>query len=95
MQQLLRDSLQQDAAHIDRLSQSGDWQALREVVHKLHGGTRYCGVPQLENSAGQLEAALRQEAPADRIAPLVQQLLVHIDQVQQAEEITAFMSRTA
>jgi len=36
---------------------------LLECVHKLHGATRYCGVPELRAAANQLETALKCAAP--------------------------------
>jgi two-component system sensor histidine kinase BarA len=46
---------------------------LLECVHKLHGGTRYCGVPEVRAAANQLETALK-TADSD-IDPLTDQLL--------------------
>lgn len=37
----------------------GDFEAMIEHVHKLHGATRYCGVPALEADCQELEKALR------------------------------------
>ena len=36
---------------------------LLESVHKLHGATRYCGVPELRAAANQLETALKYASP--------------------------------
>ena len=36
---------------------------LLDCVHKLHGATRYCGVPELRAAANQLETALKRSAP--------------------------------
>ena len=52
---------------------SGNRLPLLECVHKLHGGARYCGVPEVLAAANQLEAALK-TADAD-IDNLTDQLL--------------------
>lgn len=36
---------------------------LEEIVHKLHGGSCYCGVPQLKDAAADLEKYLKTEWP--------------------------------
>lgn len=95
MHELLRKNLPQECREIRELSQSGELKTLLEVVHKLHGGTRYCGVPRLEKCAGELEAALKQEQPEAILLELVQLLLASAEEVQEAEAINAFMSRTA
>jgi two-component system sensor histidine kinase BarA len=59
MHGMLLDSLERDIPTITQLWQSGDSEALLEVVHKLHGATRYCGTPRLEHAAGSLEEALK------------------------------------
>ena len=52
---------------------SGNRLPLLECVHKLHGGARYCGVPEVLAAANQLETALK-TADAD-IDNLTDQLL--------------------
>lgn len=95
MHDMLRRQLIQEIPLIRELSQAESREELLEIVHKLHGGTRYCGVPRLEKIAGTVEAALKQEPSQDVILALIHQLLAHADEVQEAESITAFMSRTA
>lgn len=95
MQSMLVSGLNHDTAQLGRLSQTGDLSGLLEVVHKLHGGTRYCGVPRLEKAAGELERSLKQEVPEELIAQRLETLLTEIMAVQDAEAINAFISRTA
>lgn len=40
---------------------SGDYKGLLVHVHKLNGSTRYCGVPELEACAEQLEILLKRD----------------------------------
>lgn len=44
---------------------SNNTRELAECVHKLHGASRYCGVPEVRYAASQLETALRTEGKAD------------------------------
>lgn len=50
---------------IDANYTSGEFDAMLEHVHKLHGATRYCGVPALEARCRDLEKALRAADHAD------------------------------
>lgn len=54
--------LQQDLAsqrtELEQYWQSADHEALQKLVHKIHGGTRYCGTPQLQQSSEALEMGL-------------------------------------
>ena len=43
-------------------SEERDYSKLLETVHKLHGATRYTGVPALSAAANQFEQALRKDA---------------------------------
>ncbi len=62
MHRMLLDSLDEDAAIIREHSTDGDRSALLERVHRLHGATRYCGTPRLQQAARDLEVALKQDA---------------------------------
>ena len=44
---------------IEQHWRSGNRPELLECVHKLHGGARYCGVPEVRAAANQLETALK------------------------------------
>ena len=60
---MLLEQLHTDMREIERLWQEGDMDGLLECVHKLHGATRYCGVPELRRAAESLESGLKRAAP--------------------------------
>nr|WP_272890876.1 response regulator [Stutzerimonas sp. S1] len=60
---MLLGSLDDDRVAIRQARQSGDRQLQIERVHRLHGATRYCGVPQLRNVCQQSETLLKQNSP--------------------------------
>ncbi|WP_200588394.1 response regulator [Stutzerimonas stutzeri] len=60
---MLLQSLEADRRTIREARQAGDRQLLIERVHRLHGATRYCGVPQLRNACQQSETLLKQNHP--------------------------------
>ncbi len=60
---MLLEQLHTDIDRIQALWQTGDNEPLLECVHKLHGATRYCGVPELRTAANRFETALKCEAP--------------------------------
>lgn len=57
---MLTDTLAKDQAQINQLYQQGDYKALLEQVHRLHGATHYCGVPRLRITAMHTESLLKQ-----------------------------------
>jgi two-component system sensor histidine kinase BarA len=65
---MLLQSLEGDRRTIREARQTGDRQALIERVHRLHGATRYCGVPQLRNACQQSETLLKQNHPDSEAA---------------------------
>lgn len=56
---MLLASLDESEAAIDAAHQQADNEALRAAVHKLHGATRYCGVPDLAQVTEALETQLK------------------------------------
>lgn len=60
---MLLEQIQSDRARVDELWHQGDLDGLLECVHKLHGATRYCGVPELRAAANRLETALKCSSP--------------------------------
>ncbi len=91
MHTMLRASLAQDGPQIRALAAQQHRDALLETVHKLHGATRYCGAPRLEQAARQLEEKLKTHASAADIHAAVQTLLEEIDRLltQAPDSITA------
>ena len=57
---MLIDTLIKDQEQINQLYQQGDYKALLELVHRLHGATHYCGVPRLRLTAMHTESLLKQ-----------------------------------
>ncbi|MEH6498865.1 MAG: response regulator [Pseudoalteromonas distincta] len=66
---------------IEQHMSQGNNDALLDVVHRLHGAARYCGVPQLRECCLQAETALKKEAD---IQVAVSQLIEAIEQLRQA-----------
>ncbi|SHK75350.1 two-component system, NarL family, sensor histidine kinase BarA [Marinobacter antarcticus] len=60
---MLLEQLPADLNQIERFWGKQDLVSLLECVHKLHGATRYCGVPELRSAANRLETALKCSAP--------------------------------
>lgn len=66
MHKMLIDGLDEDVDQITIMMSEGNFQALLERVHKLHGATRYCGTPRLEGAARHLELSLKKnQSPSD------------------------------
>nr|WP_246533332.1 response regulator [Pseudomonas lalucatii] len=53
-----------DRQAIRQARENGERNALIERVHRLHGATRYCGVPQLRAACQRSETLLKQNDPA-------------------------------
>ncbi len=60
---MLLDSLNADRQAILIAWERWDREALIERIHRLHGATRYCGVPQLRAACQRCETLLKQDAP--------------------------------
>jgi two-component system sensor histidine kinase BarA len=58
---MLLASLEADREAIRSARESNDQNALIERVHRLHGATRYCGVPQLRAACQRSETLLKQQ----------------------------------
>ena len=91
MHMMLLDSLTSDRQHIHEQAARGDHVALLETVHRLHGATRYCGTPQLEQAARAMEESLKQSQSAAKCQSQLDQLLRAIDTLcdQAPDSITA------
>jgi two-component system sensor histidine kinase BarA len=82
---MLLEALPDDLNNIRLFWRSGDLDALLECVHKLHGATRYCGVPELRMAAEQLEIGLKRSSPGlenlmDRLIAAIERLEIWSDQ---------------
>jgi len=60
---MLLDQLRAEGPALTNLWENGEYGALVEMIHKLHGATRYCGVPALRLATAQLESALKHRMP--------------------------------
>lgn len=58
---MLLDNLADDTLNIMHAWEEENYQELLELIHKAHGGSRYCGVPKLTASLQALETALKSE----------------------------------
>ena len=63
MLSMLLAGLPADRQAIHQAREAGDRNALIERVHRLHGATRYCGVPQLRAACQRSETLLKQNDP--------------------------------
>ncbi len=68
MLSMLLAGLPADRQAIRQARQIGERNVLIERVHRLHGATRYCGVPQLRAACQRSETLLKQDDPAAQAA---------------------------
>lgn len=85
--QMLQKELPDYLTTITQHHDNGNFAALLEVVHKLHGSAIYCGVPALREAAAALESRLKQGA-ADDYAGGVNHIVREIRHLQQTPELT-------
>ncbi len=87
---LLLESLPSDRAYIQQARSQSDRGALLERIHRIHGASQYCGVPQLraicktcevllKNNAAQIDPAL------DELDAAIARLLAHLAHDNQPE----------
>jgi two-component system sensor histidine kinase BarA len=60
---MLLEQLPDDQRQVEQLWENDELDNLLECVHKLHGATRYCGVPELRVATHQFETALKCQSP--------------------------------
>ena len=60
---MLLESLEDDRRTIRAAREAGDREGMIERVHRLHGASRYCGVPQLRAACHRSETLLKQDSP--------------------------------
>ncbi|MBA1262000.1 response regulator [Stutzerimonas stutzeri] len=82
---MLLASLESDRLSIREARLGDDRQALIDRVHRLHGATRYCGVPQLRAACERSEILLKQDHP--NAAHALDELDMAIDRLQQETRI--------
>jgi len=59
MLSMLLNSLPQDVEDISAYRKEEQYEALHEIVHRIHGGACYCGVPRLLRSSTKLDKRLK------------------------------------
>ena len=82
---MLLEQLPVDLSRVDDYWQANKLDDLLECVHKLHGATRYCGVPELRMAANHFETALKCSAPdldhqKDQLVSAMERLQIWSDQ---------------
>ena len=82
---MLLEQVHVDRARIPELWTGEHMDELLECVHKLHGATRYCGVPELRAAANHLETAIKCAAPdlehqKDQLLSAMERLEIWSDQ---------------
>ncbi|MDX1816248.1 MAG: ATP-binding protein [Marinobacter sp.] len=82
---MLLEQLPADLERIEALWDDKQMEELLECVHKLHGATRYCGVPELRGAANQLETALKRgsadiEAHKNQLVSAIERLQIWSEQ---------------
>ena len=78
--EMLLQGLPAEREQIETYAKVEDWDALQIVVHKLHGGCCYCGVPLLKACASELEKQLKLGANKKVLLKASKTLLSAIDQ---------------
>jgi two-component system sensor histidine kinase BarA len=82
---MLLEQVYLDRERVRELWASEHLEELLECVHKLHGATRYCGVPELRAAANHLETAIKCSAQdlehqKDRLLSAMERLQIWSDQ---------------
>ncbi|WP_449286326.1 ATP-binding protein [Marinobacter sp. PE14] len=82
---MLLEQVHVDRGRIAELWANDNMDELLECVHKLHGATRYCGVPELRAAANHLETAIKCSAPdlehqKDQLISAIERLQIWSDQ---------------
>ena len=78
---MLINSLPEERSRIEGHLIANQPEALLEVIHKLHGACRYCGVPQLRACCQRAEELLKRGQP-NQLA--ISQLIEAIERLQAA-----------
>ncbi len=75
---------------INKAHAEKDKQVFWDTTHKIHGGTAYCGVPDLKNACKSLEDEIKTAYPSDAIDKPFQNLNDEITRLlENASELTA------
>jgi two-component system sensor histidine kinase BarA len=82
---MLLEQVNEDRERIPELWEKDNMDDLLECVHKLHGATRYCGVPELRAAANHLETSIKCSGPdlehlKDQLLSAMERLHIWSDQ---------------
>ena len=94
MHRMLLDQLNNDLRLIRQAGEERQRDQLLEQVHRLHGATRYCGTPRLEQAARELEVALKQKARDEILATGLGRLMEEAEKLQQDQALSRMMNAT-
>ena len=80
---MLADSLPSDRLYLQQARAQGDRSALLERIHRIHGATQYCGVPQLRAICKTCETLIKNDVaqidPAlDQLDAAIERVLTHL-----------------
>ncbi len=80
MIEMLVNGFKKDLPGLEAAKKAGDWGAVKSIVHKLYGGSLYCGVPRLQEVCAKFEKYLVSKKTEHR-EELYQQLLGEMEDV--------------
>ena len=81
MLDILIQQLGNDKKEIESAYQKSNYEKLLQLVHKLHGGTCYCGTPRLKEASANLEKKLKLSSSPPIIKTDYERLLGEIQAV--------------
>ncbi|MGB3597114.1 MAG: Hpt domain-containing protein, partial [Pseudomonas neustonica] len=85
MLEMLLAGLPGERTRIAQAMTNGDQEALLETVHKLHGATRYCGVPELRQACLRAETRLKEGGAAEAEITLMMQAMERLLEITSVE----------
>ena len=84
MLQMLVDSLPDSVNDIETALKDADNELMLQTVHKLHGASCYCGVPNTQKLCQEIESALKKKISLDDLEPEILELLDELTKVESA-----------
>jgi len=82
MLMMLVDSLPEEISALEAAHQQKDWQQLKNLAHKLKGGSSYCGTLRLKSACTELDSYIK-SGLTEKIPELYQCVLAEINAVQE------------
>ncbi|WP_153913391.1 two-component sensor histidine kinase BarA [Shewanella sp. TC10] len=84
MLQMLVTSLPESVSNIETAMKEADSDLMLQTVHKLHGASCYCGVPNTQKLCQEIESALKKKISLDDLEPEILELLDELTKVESA-----------